>query len=135
MADLGDTLSSLVSKTNGEATVVFLENAAREIEVGIHDFEFGSSQRVIFDIYAAHISEGDAKLLGIEDVMDYEYLIEALDHVIGSGRFELLEQIANELLDIILSPVQVIAGIVKITKSEIPGVQGALGCCITRIKE
>ena len=135
MADLGDTLSSLVSKTNGAATVVFLENAVREIEVGIHDFEYGSSQQVIFDIYAAHIPEENSKLLRINDVVDYEYLIDALDHVIGSARFDLLEQIANELLDIILAPVQVIAATVKISKADVPGVEGALGCCITRLKD
>ena len=135
MADLGDTLSSLVSKTNGDASVVFLENAVREIEVGIHEHEYGSSQRVIFDIYAAHIPEENSQLSGIEDVVDYEYLIDALDHVIEGGRFELLEQIANELLSIILAPVQVIAGTVKISKADVPGVAGSLGCCITRLKE
>ncbi len=135
MADLGDALSSLVSKTNGAATVVFLENAVREIEVGIHDFEFGSSQRVIFDIYAAHIPKEKSQLLRINDVVDYEYLVDALDHVIASQRFELLEQIANELLDLILSPVQVIAGTVKISKTDVPSAEGSLGCCITRLKD
>ena len=135
MADLGDALSTLVSKTNGAATVVFLENAVRDIEVGIHDFEYGSSQRVIFDIYAAHIPAENSQLFRIDDVVDYEYLLDSLDQVIGTERFELLEQIANELLDIILAPVQVIAGTVKISKADVPAVDGSLGCCITRLKE
>jgi len=135
MKDLGDALSSLVSQTNGDASVVFLENAVREIEVGIHEFEYESTQPVIFDIYAAHIPEENSQFSRIGDVLDYEYLIDALNHVIGSGRFELLEQIANELLDIILDPVQVIGGSVKISKADVPGVAGSLGCCITRLKK
>ncbi len=130
---VSDALSELISQTEGEADVVFLENAVRNIEVGVHDFEFDSTQKVIFDIYAAHAKE-ETPLLKIQDVVDYEYLVEALQKVLERGRFELLEKIADELLEYILEPNQVVAAMVKITKKEVPGVEGSLGCCITRVK-
>ncbi|HJM13487.1 MAG TPA: dihydroneopterin aldolase [Candidatus Thalassarchaeaceae archaeon] len=129
-----DALSTLLLQTNGSATIVFLEDAEREIEVGIHDFEFDSKQPVRFDIYAAHTEGPATGVSGIGDVLDYEYLVDALDHVIGMGRFDLLEEMAIELIDHVMSPESVIAATVKISKLHVPGSGGSLGCCITRAK-
>ena len=60
LAELSDALSMLVSQTYGESSIVFLENASREVEIGIHDYEMGSTQPVRFDVYVAH--EGDPPL-------------------------------------------------------------------------
>jgi dihydroneopterin aldolase len=134
LPDLEGALSSLVSLTEGQANIIFLVNAEREIEVGVHEFEFGSKQRVVFDIYVAHLAEEESQFLKIEDVVDYEYLLDSLDQVIGAGRFGLVEQIADELLDYVLSPKQTLAATVKITKIEVPNAKGDLGCCLTRLK-
>tara|TARA_B100000945_G_scaffold267873_1_gene228153 strand:- start:54 stop:485 length:432 start_codon:yes stop_codon:yes gene_type:complete len=134
LPDLEGALSGLVSRTYGQANIIFLENAVREIEVGVHEYEFGSKQRVVFDIYVAHATEDESQFLKIEDVVDYEYLLDSLDQVIGIGRFGLVEQLADELLDYVMSPIQTIAATVKITKIEVPGAKGELGCCLTRIK-
>ena len=134
MPDLEGALSGLVSLTYGKANIIFLENAVREIEVGVHEYEFGSKQSVVFDIYVAHATEDESQFLKIEDVVDYEYLLDSLDQVIGIGRFGLVEQLADELLDYVKSPIQTIAATVKITKIEVPGAKGELGCCLTRVK-
>ena len=118
MPDLEGALSGLVSLTYGQANIIFLENAVREIEVGVHEYEFGLKQRVVFDIYVAHATEDESQFLKIEDVVDYEYLLDSLDQVIGIGRFGLVEQLADELLDYVMSPIQTIAATVKITKIE-----------------
>jgi len=47
-----DALSSALSESSGDVTIIFLEDAVREIEVGIHDFEHDTRQSVRFDIYA-----------------------------------------------------------------------------------
>ena len=134
MAELADALSTLVSQTSGEASIVFLENSIRDVDIGIHDYEKGSTQPVRFDIYVAHSGNPTSKNSGIADVLNYEYLLNALENVVELPRFGLLEQMADELLDSVMLPEPVIAATVKITKTSVPGVEGSLGCCITRFK-
>ena len=134
MAELADALSTLVSQTSGEASIVFLENSIRDVDIGIHDYEKGSTQPVRFDIYVAHSGTPLSKNSGIADVLNYEYLLNALENVVELPRFGLLEQMADELLDSVMLPEPVIAATVKITKTSVPGVEGSLGCCITRFK-
>ena len=134
MAELADALSTLVSQTSGEASIVFLENSVRDVDIGIHDYEMGSTQPVRFDIYVAHSGNPMSKNSGIADVLNYEYLLNALENVVELPRFGLLEQMADELLDSVMLPEPVIAATVKITKTSVPGVEGSLGCCITRFK-
>ena len=134
MAELADALSTLVSQTSGEASIVFLENSVRDVDIGIHDYEKGSTQPVRFDIYVAHSGNPTSKNSGIADVLNYEYLLNALETVVELPRFGLLEQMADELLDFVMLPEPVIAATVKITKTSVPGVEGSLGCCITRFK-
>ena len=134
MAELADALSTLISQTSGEASIVFLENSVRDVDIGIHDYEKGSTQPVRFDIYVAHSGNPTSKNSGIADVLNYEYLLNALENVVELPRFGLLEQMADELLDSVMLPEPVIAATVKITKTSVPGVEGSLGCCITRFK-
>ena len=134
MAELADALSTLVSQTSGEASIVFLENSVRDVDIGIHDYEKVSTQPVRFDIYVAHSGNPTSKNSGIADVLNYEYLLNALETVVELPRFGLLEQMADELLDFVMLPEPVIAATVKITKTSVPGVEGSLGCCITRFK-
>ncbi len=134
MTELVDALASVLSESSEDATIVFLEDAVREIEVGIHDFEHDTSQSVRFDIYA--VQSGSQTPVGddINQVLDYEYLQTALDSVISRGRFGLLESLASELLDELLAPTVVMAASVKITKQNIPDFGGELGCSVTRLK-
>jgi dihydroneopterin aldolase len=134
LEELADALSVLVSQTSGEASIVFLENAIRDVDIGIHEYEKGSTQPVRFDICAAHNGAPLSENSGIADVLNYEYLLNALEQVVKLPRFGLLEQMADELLDAVMFPEPVIAATVKITKTSVQGVDGSLGCCITRFK-
>ena len=129
-----DALASVLTKSSGDVTVVFLEDAVREIEVGINDFEQDASQSVRFDIHAIQSGSQRPAEEDINQVLDYEFLQTALDSVIARGRFGLLESLASELLDELLTPTLVVAASVKITKLEIPHFEGELGCSVTRLK-
>ena len=129
-----DALYSVLSDSSGDATIVFLEDAVREIEVGIHDFEHKTSQPVRFDIYAVQSGSQTPEGDDIDQVLNYEYLQTALNSVISRGRFGLLESLASELLDELMEPTRVTAASVKITKQDIPGFEGELGCSVTRLK-
>jgi dihydroneopterin aldolase len=129
-----DALVSVLTKSSEDVTVIFLEDAVREIVVGIHDFEQNASQPVRFDIHA--VQSGPQRPVGedIDQVLDYEFLQTTLDSIIARGRFGLLESLASELLDELLTPTLVVAASVKITKLEIPDCKGDLGCSVTRLK-
>ena len=70
----------------------------------------------------------------ITEVLDYEYLISALDETLNLERASLLETVANRLLDRILQPSVVEAATVVITKLDVLDGDGQLGCSITRMK-
>ena len=134
MQEFTEAISSIISDSLGGATVVFLENEVRDIEVGIHDFEFGIKQPVQFDIFAAQSGEKNDHSENIESVLNYEYLISSLNSSISSRRFNLLENLADDIIGRVMLPEEVRAASVKITKLGFPEVKGGIGCSVTRIK-
>ncbi len=134
MQEFSEAISSIISDSLGGATVVFLENEVREIEVGIHDYEIGKEQQVRFDIYAAQSKSKNSESDTIENVLNYEYLISSLNSSLDSRRFNLLENLASDIVRRVLAPEEVGAASVKITKVGIPDVAGGLGCSVTRVK-
>ena len=111
---------------------IFLESVIRKMDIGIHDYEIGHLQRIEFDIYVA--VKNDNKIIGdtIEDVMDYEYLIEAINSKIEK-RFSLLETLANEILEDVLFPEKVMGATVVISKLDILD-SGKIGCSVSCLK-
>ncbi|MFL2971874.1 MAG: dihydroneopterin aldolase [Candidatus Thalassarchaeaceae archaeon] len=132
MTSHSDALMQILSQ-NQAATSLFLEKVIRQVDIGVHDHELGSLQRLSFDIYV--MLSGDSTPQGdeISEVLDYEYLISALDETLNLQRASLLETLANRLLDRILKPSSVEAATVVITKLDVLGGDGQLGCSITRI--
>tara|TARA_B100000287_G_scaffold111649_1_gene104071 strand:+ start:492 stop:800 length:309 start_codon:yes stop_codon:yes gene_type:complete len=102
------------------------------MDIGIHDYEIGNPQRIEFNIYV--VVKNDNKIFGdnIEEVMDYEYLIEIINSKI-ERRFSLLETLANEILEDVLSPEKVMGATVTISKLDIID-SGKIGCSISRLK-
>ena len=132
MTSHSDALMQILSQ-NQAATSLFLEKVIRQVDIGVHDHELGSLQRLSFDIYV--MLSGDSTPQGdeISEVLDYEYLISALEETLNLQRASLLETLANRLLDRILKPSSVEAATVVITKLDVLGGDGQLGCSITRI--
>jgi len=119
---------------NQGATSLFLEDIIREVDIGIHDHEIGVLQRVRFDIYAMIGGAMPTKSDEIDDVLNYEYLIDILDQVLAANRVALLETLADRILDLIMKPIAVDAASVVITKLDVLEGDGRLGCSMTRIK-
>jgi dihydroneopterin aldolase len=122
-----------MAQTQG-VTTLFLENVVREVDIGVHDHEFGTPQRLQFDIYVmlSGVSEPNADEIG--EVLDYEYLISALDETLEMNRAALLETLANRLLDRILEPNSAEGASVILTKLDVLEGDGQLGCSMTRLK-
>ena len=70
----------------------------------------------------------------IDDVLNYEYLIDVLDRVLAANRVALLETLADRILDLIMEPAAVDAASIVITKLDVLDGDGRLGCSMTRMK-
>lgn len=133
MSGHSEALMQLMAQTQG-VTTLFLENVVREVDIGVHDHELGAPQRLQFDIYVmlSGVSEPSADEIG--EVLDYEYLISALDETLEMNRAALLETLANRLLDRILEPNSAEGASVILTKLDVLEGNGQLGCSMTRLK-
>ena len=85
-----DAISNLLSSFDG-VTTLFLEDIVRDVDIGVHDFEIGNPQKVKFDIYVMLSEVRNPENDKLEEVLNYEYLIESLDDVLSLGRFSLLD--------------------------------------------
>jgi|TARA_B110000003_G_scaffold264353_1_gene289059 7,8-dihydroneopterin aldolase/epimerase/oxygenase len=128
-----DAITNLLSSYKG-VTTLFLEDIVRNVDIGVHDYEIGNPQRVRFDIYVLISGVKNPENDIIEDVLNYEYLLESLEEVLSIGRFSLLESLANHLINSISEPESVKAASVVITKLDILDGDGRLGCSMTKTK-
>jgi dihydroneopterin aldolase len=128
-----DAITNLLSSYSG-VTTLFLEDVVRDVDIGVHDFEIGNPQKVRFDIYVMLSDILNPNNDDLNEVLNYEYLIDSLDEVLSIGRFSLLETLANRLLEEISAPTSVKAASVVITKLDILDGDGRLGCSMTKIK-
>ena len=133
MTSLTDAITNILSSYQG-VTTLFLEDIVRRVDIGVHDYEIGNPQRVRFDIYVLISGVEDPENDIIEDVLNYEYLLNSLEKVLLKNRFSLLESLANNLLDSILQPESVESASVVITKLDVLEGDGRLGCSMTRTK-
>ena len=133
MTSLTDAITNILSSYQG-VTTLFLEDIVRSVDIGVHDYEIGNPQRVRFDIYVLISGVEDPDNDIIEDVLNYEYLLNSLEKVLLKNRFSLLESLANNLLDSILQPESVESASVVITKLDVLEGDGRLGCSMTRTK-
>jgi len=133
MSGHSEALMQLMAQTQG-VTTLFLENVVREVDIGVHDHEFGAPQRLQFDIYVMLSGVHEPSADDIGEVLDYEYLISALDETLEMNRAALLETLANRLLDRILEPNSAEGASVILTKLDVLEGDGQLGCSMTRLK-
>ena len=128
-----DAVAHFLSSCQG-LTTLFLEEIIRDVDIGVHDHEIGNPQRVRFDIYVLIPDILNPENDSIDEVLNYEYLIDSLEQVLSLGRFSLLETLANNVLDKILMPNCVEAASVVLTKLDVLDGDGQLGCSMTKIK-
>ena len=128
-----EALRQLMSQSQG-VTTLFLENVVRDVDIGVHAHEIGAPQRCRFEIYVMLAGAAEPSADVIDEVLNYEYLIRALDDTLAEDRAALLETLANRLLDRILLPAVVEGASVIITKLDVLEGVGQLGCSMTRMK-
>ena len=118
---------------SSEWTTLRLEEVVIDLDIGAHDYEMGVKQPVRFDIEV--LLEGAETPINdqIGDVLDYEYLHRSIEAA-TSERNALMETIASSILESILLPENVVAGVVCLTKISPMGFDGKFGCTLARVK-
>ena len=113
--------------------IIFMEDVIRNIDIGIHDYEIGTPQKVSFDLYVKISMSNNAFDDDINNVLNYEYLIKILDSIIDNNRFSLLESLGKCIMDEVLSPSQVQGATLVISKIDILK-SGKIGYSMSRNK-
>jgi dihydroneopterin aldolase len=127
-------LSAAIGKLeSSDWTTLRLEDVVKDLDIGAHDYEMGVKQPIRFDIEV--LLEGAKAPLNdqIGDVLDYEYLHRSIESA-TSQRTALMETIASSILQSILIPENVVAGVVCLTKISPMGFDGKFGCTLVRVK-
>ena len=127
-------LSSIVGNLDSKGwTTLCLEEVVIDLDIGAHDYEKGVKQPIRFDIEV--LLEGAETPINdhIGDVLDYEYLYNSIESA-TSQRNTLMETIASSILETILAPENVVAGVVCMTKTSPLRFDGKFGCTMGKIK-
>ena len=127
-------LSSIIGNLESNGwTTLRLEDVVMDLDIGTHDYEKGVKQPVRFDIEVLLKGADSPTNDQIGDVLDYEYLYRSIETA-TSKRNTLMETIASSILDSILLPEDVVAGVVCLTKTSPLGFDGKFGCTLARVK-
>ena len=127
-------LNSIIGKLeSSDWTTLRLEEVVVELDIGAHDYEMGVKQPVRFDIEVLLEGADKPSKDEIGDVLDYEYLHRSIEKA-TSRRNALMETIASSILESILLPEKVVAGVVCLTKISPMGFDGKFGCTLARVK-
>ena len=127
-------LGSIIGKIGSDGwTSLRLEDVVMDLDIGTHDFEIGVKQPIRFDIEVIVEGAEAPKNDNIEEVLDYEYLHQSIEFA-TSERHSLMETIASSILEAVLLPDNVIAGVVCLTKMSPQGFDGRFGCTLSRVK-
>jgi dihydroneopterin aldolase len=113
-------MSALLDPRLSHCRRLFLRNHVVEVNIGVHDFEQGSGQRVAIDVdlYVplAATTPGRDRLA---EVVDYDFIRHAVAERIARGHIALQETLADELLRTMLAHPGVLAARVRTAKPDV----------------
>jgi len=87
-----------LSRLSLECRRIFLRNHTVDVRIGAHDFEKTQAQRVVFNVelfvpYAVSTPQAD----DLAEVVDYDFVREAIAARISQGHVELQETLCDDL--------------------------------------
>lgn len=116
------------------ANRVFLSNYECTLEIGAYRAEYGVTQRLRFDV-ELDVAANPAPLADrVEDVLNYDLIIDAIERIAAGARMDLLETFAERLANVLLENEKSRRVRIRIAKLDrLPGA-ATLGCEIVRMK-
>ncbi len=82
---------------------VFIEQLAVITTIGVYDWEQEIKQKLVLDIEMAHDNRPAGKSDDVVDALDYAQVSQAVLSHIEGGRFLLVERVAEEVAELIMS--------------------------------
>jgi dihydroneopterin aldolase len=95
---------------------VFIEQLAVITTIGVYDWEQAIKQKLVLDIEMAHDNRLAGKSDNVSDALDYSLVSEAIISHIENGRFLLVERVAEDVANIIMTQFNVPWVKIRLTK-------------------
>lgn len=111
---------------------VFIEQLEVITTIGVYDWEQTIKQKLVLDIEMAHDNRPAGKSDDVADALDYASVSEVVLNHIESGRFLLVERVAEEVAELIMARFNVPWIKIRLTKpGAVPQARG-VGVIIER---
>lgn len=111
---------------------VFIHDLVLDVEIGVHNYEKGATQRVRFSVDVDMTRAPSALEDDIGRTFDYDMIIAGIKGIIARGHINLVETLAEEIADHCLAHPRAARVVVKIEKLDKE--PGAVGVEIVRAK-
>ena len=82
---------------------VIIKNYIINIFIGLHDFEKRKKQRVRFNLEIVSDENVKPNSINFKSIVNYEDIINKITYITNKKHFELLEDLAEEIFDIIFN--------------------------------
>ncbi len=82
---------------------VIIKNFIINIFIGLHDFEKKKKQRVRFNLEIISDENIKPNSINLKSIVNYEDIINKITYITNKKHFELLEDLAEEIFDIIFN--------------------------------
>ncbi|ALB64014.1 Dihydroneopterin aldolase [Cronobacter condimenti 1330] len=83
--------------------IVFIEQLSVITTIGVYDWEQTIEQKLVFDIEIGWDNRAAAKSDDVRDCLSYADVTQAVLEHVGKGRFALVERVAEEVAELILT--------------------------------
>ena len=99
---------------------LFLRDYEVRIQIGVHDFEKQSEQRVLFnvDLYVP-LEQSTPQADELHEVVDYDFIRRSISERVARGHIQLQETLADDLLRLMLAHPRVRAARVSTEKPDV----------------
>lgn len=99
---------------------IFFRGLTRRVHIGVHEFERSAAQRIIFDIdLYVPLQASTPRRDHIDEVLNYDFVRDAVSHLVDQGHIDLQETLCDALLDALLSHGNVVAARVSTRKPDV----------------
>jgi dihydroneopterin aldolase len=130
-------MSSLLSHPKlSDCRRLFLRNYQVMSNIGVHDFEKISEQRVLFNVEIfIPLLNSTPTHDELAEVVDYDFIRETIKSCIGKGHIQLQETLCDEIAHLLLKHPKVRAALVSTEKPDVYPDCDSVGVEIFHIKE
>lgn len=112
--------------------IIYLNDLRIDTVIGIYDWERRITQTVSFDLEMATDIRKAAASDSIEDTLDYKAVAKRLISFVGESKFQLVETLAEEVANIILTEFKVPWVRIRLNKKGAVRYAGDVGIIIER---